>query len=77
MLTEGFSAAISAEILSSCQVVFVFQNRCQADDALSKFTLFAEDGYFECEDQEFGKLRVVQQERFVCCAQQQVGLCGT
>jgi hypothetical protein len=62
---EGFNASISAEILSSRQVVFVFQNRRQADDALLNFSFYGGDCSFEFEDQELGKLRAVQQERFV------------
>jgi hypothetical protein len=61
---EGLSACRSSEILSSRQVVFVFQNVCQADCALEQFTCNQEHGCFEFEDQEFGKLRAVQQERF-------------
>ena len=61
---EGLSACRSSEILSSRQVVFVFQNVCQADCALEQFAFNQEHGCFEFEDQEFGKLRAVQQERF-------------
>jgi hypothetical protein len=63
---EGLSASISAEILSSRQAVFVFQNRCEAHDALAfKFTFNVQDGLWETEDQELGKLRAVEQERFL------------
>jgi hypothetical protein len=61
---EGLSACVSAEILSSHQLVFLFQNACQADDALLQF-IVQEDGSFLFEDNEFGKMRAVQQRRYV------------